>query len=359
GSEIHKNIFVETTLTYALTYISRLQDQHSCQSLSSSRLIILADNDYYSQTAPSTGTTTTTGQPGRFSKFTVPLSGANKTGLGSSAALVTALTASLLSHYLPLSLFDVSSPSGRRTLHNLAQVAHCAAQGKVGSGFDVAAAVYGSCLYRRFSPELLSQLPEAGSPGFSDKLASLVDDQQWDVDIQTNALSLPPGLALRMCDVDCGSQTVGMVKKVLAWRARDAHASHALWDDLQRQNDHLAAVLKDARLSDLPAAIDRVRALIRQMGHQSDVPIEPDSQTQLLDAISALDGVYGGVVPGAGGFDALALLMQDDQETRARVEERLAQWTRDKAPSKVRLLDVKGEMEGVRCENLDIYDGWL
>ncbi|KAG5992268.1 hypothetical protein E4U54_003704, partial [Claviceps lovelessii] len=358
GSEIHKNIFVETTLTYALTYISRLQDQHSCQSLSSSRLIILADNDYYSQTAPSTGTTTT-GRPGRFSEFTVPLSGANKTGLGSSAALVTALTASLLSHYLPLSLFDVSSPSGRRTLHNLAQVAHCAAQGKVGSGFDVAAAVYGSCLYRRFSPELLGQLPEAGSPGFSDKLASLVDDQQWDVDIQTHALSLPPGLALRMCDVDCGSQTVGMVKKVLAWRARDAHASHALWADLQRQNDRLAAVLRDARLSDLPAAIDRVRALIRQMGHQSDVPIEPDSQTQLLDAISALDGVYGGVVPGAGGFDALALLMQDDQETRLRVEDRLAQWTRDKAPSKVRLLDVKGEMEGVRYENLDIYDGWL
>ncbi|KAG6008341.1 hypothetical protein E4U21_004545 [Claviceps maximensis] len=358
GSAIHKNLFVETTLSYALSYISRLQNQHSCQSLSSSRLIILADNDYYSQTTPSTSTTGSP-PPGRFSKFTVPLSGAHKTGLGSSAALVTALTASLLSHYLPPSLFDVSSPAGRRTLHNLAQAAHCAAQGKVGSGFDVAAAVYGSCLYRRFSPELLAQLPETGSPGFSDKLASIVDGLDWDVDIQPHALSVPPGVALRMCDVDCGSQTVGMVKKVLAWRARDAHASDALWADLQRQNDHLAAVLKDGRLPDLPAAIDRVRALIREMGQQSDVPIEPAPQTDLLDAITAVDGVYGGVVPGAGGFDALALLMRDDQDTRLRVEDRIAQWSRETPSSKVRLLDVRGEMEGVRRENLDIYNGWL
>ena len=40
-------------------------------------------------------------------------------------------------------------------LHALAQVCHCAAQGKVGSGFDVSAAVYGSHRYCRFSPALL------------------------------------------------------------------------------------------------------------------------------------------------------------------------------------------------------------
>ncbi|KAG6259831.1 hypothetical protein E4U49_005582 [Claviceps purpurea] len=362
GPTIHKNPFVETTLSYALTYISRLQNQHSCSSLSSSRLIILADNDYYSQTTSSTTTTTTTTtqEPptGRFFKFAVPLSGANKTGLGSSAALVTALTASLLSHYLPLSVFDVTSPSGHRTLHNLAQAAHCAAQGKVGSGFDVAAAVYGSCLYRRFSPELLNQLPEAGSPGFSDQLASVVDGLQWDVDIQTDALSVPPGLVLRMCDVDCGSQTVGMVKKVLSWRSHDSSTADALWMDLQHRNELLAVCLKEGRLMDLPDAIGQVRCLIRDMGTRSEVPIEPESQTELLDALSAVEGVYGGVVPGAGGFDALVLLMRDDEETCRRVEERLVRWSGEGA-SKVRLLGVRGEMEGVRCESLDIYDGWL
>ncbi|KAK2591983.1 phosphomevalonate kinase [Conoideocrella luteorostrata] len=354
GSAIHKNPFVETTLSYALTYISRLQYQHSCRSLSSARLIILADNDYYSQSTPSSG------RPGsgRFAKFTVPLSGANKTGLGSSAALVTSLTASLLSHYLPVTLFDVASPSGQRTLHNLAQAAHCAAQGKVGSGFDVAAAVFGSCLYKRFSPELLTQIPETGAPGFSERLASVVDGLQWDVQVQMEGLRVPSGLALRMCDVDCGSQTVGMVKKVLAWKSQDVDLSGKLWDELQQRNEELAAKLRDGAVNELPAAIQAVRKLVREMGRLSDVPIEPESQTKLLDAVSEVDGVYGGVVPGAGGFDALALVMRDDEDTKKRLEESIAQWSLEK-DSKVRLLDVKGEMEGVRCESLDVYDGWL
>lgn len=32
----------------------------------------------------------------------------------------------------------------RRVVHNLAQLVHANAQGKIGSGFDVAAAVYGA-----------------------------------------------------------------------------------------------------------------------------------------------------------------------------------------------------------------------
>ncbi|KAK9435216.1 phosphomevalonate kinase [Metarhizium brunneum] len=352
-SVICKNPFVETTLSYVLTYIHRLMSRVSSDhSLRPARLIVLADNDYYSQSTPRSG------EPGRFAKFTVPLGGANKTGLGSSAALVTALTAALLSHYLPWRLLDITSAPGKRRLHNLAQAAHCAAQGKVGSGFDVAAAVYGSCLYRRFSPGVLGQLPEAGSPGFAEKLVSVVDGVAWDVEVLTEGLRLPKGLALRMCDVDCGSQTVGMVKRVLAWRGRDADVSSRLWDELQARNEDLAAKLRDGNVADIPTAVGKVREFIREMGKLSDVPIEPESQTELLDALGALEGVYGGVVPGAGGFDALALLMKDDEETKRRVEERVAEWSREK-DSKVRLLDVKGEMEGVRCENLDVYSGWI
>ncbi|CAK9208385.1 unnamed protein product [Sphagnum troendelagicum] len=37
----------------------------------------------------------------------------------------------------------------------VSQAAHCAAQGKVGSGFDVSSAVFGSQRYVRFSPSVL------------------------------------------------------------------------------------------------------------------------------------------------------------------------------------------------------------
>lgn len=287
----------------------------------------------------------------------MPITGAHKTGLGSSAALVTSLTASLLTHYLPSEVFDVQSPAGKKILHNLAQAAHCAAQGKIGSGFDVAAAVYGSSLYRRFSPETLGSVPEPGAPGFGDKLVEVVGSD-WDVEVQKEGLAIPDGIGLRMADVDCGSESVGMAKKVLSWKAADPDRAVPLWTDLQRRNETLAQSLRDGKVDELPAKLNSVRELIREMGQLSDVPIEPESQTELLDAASGVDGVYGGVVPGAGGYDAVVLVMKNDEATLKRVEEFLAGWSKEKQTN-VKLLPVEGEMEGIRKETLDLYDGWL
>lgn len=87
-----------------------------------------------------------------------------KTGLGSSAAMTTAVVAALL-HYLgvvSLSSFSEDQSHGRKDdsdldiVHVIGQTAHCIAQGKVGSGFDVSSAVFGSQRYVRFSPEVLS-----------------------------------------------------------------------------------------------------------------------------------------------------------------------------------------------------------
>jgi phosphomevalonate kinase len=353
GDQINPNPFVETTLSYALTYIDRVAGHRPSHSLASARLIILADNDYYSHSESDTT------RSGRFAKFPVTLGNANKTGLGSSAALVTSLTASLLVHYLPEDLFSIDSDKGKRTLHNLAQAAHCAAQGKVGSGFDVATAVYGSCRYRRFSPATLNKIPEPGAAGFADALVKLVDgESEWDVEVLKDAVTMPKGAVLRMCDVDCGSKTVGMVKKVLAWKASNPDESKTLWDELQKRNEQLIATLNAGDVAKLPEKITAVREKIREMGIASDVPIEPESQTELLDALSTVEGVYGGVVPGAGGYDALALLMKDDEETKQRVEVFLEKWATEKG-TKVKLLGVKGEMEGVRSESLDVYAGWV
>ncbi|KAK4454461.1 ribosomal protein S5 domain 2-type protein [Podospora aff. communis PSN243] len=379
GSHLTANPFVETTLNFALTFIARTSKHRPSHAVKSARLTILADNDYYSQPSSSpppapksnnSSPSSTTTPPAstlnalttsRFARFPVPLSGAHKTGLGSSAALVTALTAALLSHYLPPTLFDLTSSQGNKTLHNLAQAAHCAAQGKVGSGFDVAAAVYGSSLYRRFSPSVLSSLPEAGAPGFAPALEKVVNDEDgtiWDTEIRKDAVSLPDGMAVRMCDVDCGSQTVGMVKSVLAWRAKEEKSAGELWGELQGRNEHLAEVLRGGRTEEVRRAVKGVRELVRKMGRESGVPIEPESQTELLDALEGVEGVYGGVVPGAGGYDALALLVRDDKETERRVEEFVEAWSREKG-SRVRLLPVRGEMEGARREDLGIYEGWI
>lgn len=91
----------------------------------------------------------------------------HKTGLGSSAALITSLVSALLLHLgiIPQDSFASeggleSASEGRKLAHNVSQYIHCLAQGKVGSGFDVSSAVFGSQLYTRFDPMVIQPLME-------------------------------------------------------------------------------------------------------------------------------------------------------------------------------------------------------
>jgi len=95
--------------------------------------------------------------------------------------MVTSLTSTLLLHLLdssptggagaPASAEAAGAAAGRPALpdhgtllllHNLAQYVHSLAQGKVGSGFDVSAALWGSQVYRRFAVECLAGLLDGG-----------------------------------------------------------------------------------------------------------------------------------------------------------------------------------------------------
>lgn len=262
----------------------------------------------------------------------------------------------------------MDTEKGQMILHNLAQASHSYAQGKVGSGFDIASAVFGSCLYKRFSPSLLSNLPQPGSPGFATQLRSLVEGPSWDTEIKKAAIKMPKGLRLVMCDVDCGSETPGMVKKVLAWRADKPDEANAIWNDLQKGNEALAAELTRLATDDSSADFSKYdtlrniiaqnRALIRAMGEKSGVPIEPPQQTRLLDYCSKLDGVVGGVVPGAGGFDAIVLLVEDKDDVVQALKSSLAQYKDPEATGKVGVIGVREEMVGVRVEDLSLYKGW-
>ncbi|KNG81013.1 phosphomevalonate kinase [Aspergillus nomiae NRRL 13137] len=368
-NEGRTNPFVETSLNYALTYISYVADSKDFGSLS---VTILADTDYYSETAFSRASES----PGRFVNFGVPLHEAHKTGLGSSAALVTALVSSLVIHR---TLQPDDLGAARDKLHNLAQAAHCAAQGKVGSGFDVAAAIYGSCLYRRFSPSILESVGDAGSPGFEERLFAVVEDADpknpWDTECLDFGMRLPRGMQMVLCDVECGSNSPSMVKKVLEWRKQNQQEADLLWAALQSNNERLCLQLKQLAQSpdqesledfnDVRNLIQRSRNHLRSMTRKAGVPIEPRVQTELLDAVSAIDGVIGGVVPGAGGYDAIAVLIRDDQEVLRKLNELFENWeskVEDDFGGKigtVRLLGVRHGSDGVKNELLDQYAGWL
>ncbi|KAL4912407.1 ribosomal protein S5 domain 2-type protein [Aspergillus aurantiobrunneus] len=360
------NPFVETSLNYALTYISYVADSKDFGSLS---ITILADNDYYSETGFSKAAE---GNAGEFVNFGVPLHEAHKTGLGSSAALVTSLVSALVIHRT-MQPDDIGA--ARDKLHNLAQAAHCAAQGKVGSGFDVAAAVYGSCLYRRFSPSILESIGDVGSPGFDERLFKVVEDADpehpWDTECLDFGMTLPRGMQMVLCDVECGSQTPSMVKKVLEWRKQNKQEADLLWNALQSNNERLCLEFKqlsqnpEKGFDDVRSLIQRSRNHIRGMTSKTGVPIEPKVQTELLDAISEVEGVVGGVVPGAGGYDALAVLIRDEAEVINQLKQLFENWeskVEDDFGGKVghvRLLGVRHGSLGLENESLEKYGVWL
>ncbi|KAJ9639139.1 phosphomevalonate kinase [Exophiala oligosperma] len=376
ASSTTTNKFVETTLRYVLTYVSSRGRQHV--TTNDIKITVLADDDYYSQSSAASKSSTTT----PFTSFGVKLRNAHKTGLGSSAALVTSLVAALLAFYLEENGGDdAASLPPQKVIHNLAQAAHCAAQGKVGSGFDVAAAVYGSCLYRRFTPAILEAVGEPSSPGFRDRLRLCVDDlelnHKWDVEVAGHAIKIPDGLILVMCDVDCGSETPGMVRKVLQWRKEKAEEAGLLWNAIQQGSDDLCQELR--RLSEVDGVVAQaeedgpfkglgdilltVRSLVREMSAKSEVPVEPPVITELLDYCTSLPGVVGGVAPGAGGYDAVALLIKSDVDVVRGLREKLDGWKgQDDSGATighVRLLGVKQAKEGMRREDVGQYAEWV
>ncbi|CAN6313384.1 unnamed protein product [Urochloa humidicola] len=273
-----------------------------------------------------------------------------KTGLGSSAAMTTSVVAALL-HYL--GAVDLSCPgqssSGSATgrdldlVHAIAQSAHCIAQGKIGSGFDVSAAVYGSQRYIRFSPEILSSAQATGGTCLPDVVSDIVT-RRWDH--ENTQFSMPPLMTLLLGEPGTGgTSTPSMVGSVKRWQKSDPEKSKDTWSKLGIANSALENQLRilkklsedhqeayesvvrscshlaygkwaevatnqhqEAIVRSLLAARDaslEIRLHMRQMGIAAGVPIEPESQTQLLDATMNMEGVLLAGVPGAGGFDAV------------------------------------------------------
>jgi len=223
---------------------------------SSLKFQLQADNEFYSQRAhlESLGLPINLASLSSLPKFLpCPLSAGegsdvvvNKTGLGSSAALVTSLVGATAAFFHrgiyynqneSTSTIDafLSSAEFRITIHNAAQIAHGLAQGKVGSGFDVSSATFGSILFTRIPPDVLGAFMEDALVSVCSKSATVdsfaaFSTKLAQVSAQTSStttslwkftatpLVLPRGVSIMLADVVGGSETPSMVRKVLSWR---------------------------------------------------------------------------------------------------------------------------------------------
>lgn len=403
-----KNKFVHLALQHTLSLISAIKGVSTVQKLLKSGLdiAIVGDNDFYSQRAKLADL----GHPRTLKSLSLldpllltglKLSDVHKTGLGSSAALITSLVSALLLHFQAIEseAFDNVDNKDRRLAHNLAQYVHCLAQGKIGSGFDVAAAVFGSHLYSRFDPAVLQPLMAEETPSSHFLLSALKPSSAWNY--KTERFQLPPLTRIMLADVDAGSDTPSLVGKVLKWRKDKDEEAKALWTALDQLNQSFAQTLMHiSKLHDDDPATyteavkyisslqslqwmanpwspeeeipiisafweahelsQTIRAKMREMGILAGVPIEPEEQTKLLDACVKQAGVIGGGVPGAGGYDAIWVLVCDpvdctpDQHPWERIEHT---WSQYKDMDVSPLSCTESTAKGIRLETIDGVKG--
>jgi len=199
--------------------------------------------------------------------------GGAKLGLGSSAAAATVAVGAVLE------AAGVSVGENLDLVFSLAAAAHRAAQGGVGSGADVAAAVHGGVV--QFVH------PREGTP-------------------VTRGLPPLPGVELVVFSTGAASSTVDRVRAVLAFAARDPARHATLVGALAEAASRLRAALGAGDVAELVEAVRAAGAGMHALGLAADVPIV----TPALAAAAAHAAELGGAAKpsGAGGGDVGAAL---------------------------------------------------
>ncbi len=193
--------------------------------------------------------------------------GNRKLGLGSSAAVAVAAAGATFE------AAGLSTVNRQQRIFNVADAAHRAAQAGLGSGADVAAAVYGGFI--KFARP-------AGGPPSIESLQS-------------------PRIHLVVFWTGQAATTPGMVEAVRAFGVRSPLAYRALIDSMRAAADRFVSELRAGQSTGAVAAAGKYGRLMGDLGRAAGVPIV----TPAFDEAAELARTLGGEVKpsGAGGGD--------------------------------------------------------
>ncbi len=194
--------------------------------------------------------------------------GETKLGLGSSAAVVTALSAALQDALVYWNLQDAAPASLSEAL-----AAHRQVQQGAGSGVDVAASLAGGVL--RY--QLVDGRPEG------------------------RGLHLPPGIGFRAVWTGAPASTRHLVDGVRAWRATDPEPFAALMAEMSTLAHEAVEACESGSAADFLAAVSNYHAAMDRLGQQAGLPIVTEPHRTLAGVAAAAGVAYK--PSGAGGGD--------------------------------------------------------
>jgi phosphomevalonate kinase len=241
--------------------------------------------------------------------------GQSKAGFGTSSASTVAIVAALLAFHG----FGIDSGEDRQLVNKIAQYTHYLVQGKVGSGFDISCACFGSHFFIRANPNIIS--------GSRDVVEAV--SKRWDNSYEK--APWPQFFSSLMAFTGRSASTVDSVKKTNLFR-QASPKNEADYQEFINENDVVnrklyllwknVAAFKTAdeagsKLRELKAALKQSWRQRKEMGKMTGVEIESDADTALLEECEQ-NGALFATMPGAGGGDSIFAVCTSS-ENRARL----------------------------------------
>jgi phosphomevalonate kinase len=236
-----------------------------------------------------------------------------KIGFGSSAAAVVATVAAILRFHGE----EIESLKAKEKIYKIATIAHYLAQGKLGSGFDVAASVYGGVfVYKRFDARWLTEQLAQG------KSFQHIVKSEWP-GFYVEPLNWPRGLKLLVGWTKQAASTSAMVKQLNERRQNRKEAYDRILSEIADTVGMLIDAWKDSNKDEILRHIKKNKALLSELTEQSGVSIETPELRRLGEIAEHFGGA--GKPSGAGGGDCgIALCFDRDSCEKIKEEWRRA-----------------------------------
>ncbi len=226
-----------------------------------------------------------------------------KIGFGSSAAVVVACIAAILDFH--------DYKAKKEEIYKLSTIAHYYAQGKVGSGFDVAASTYGGLfVYSHFDPDLLTAKLESGT------LLSTIIKERWP-GLVIEELRIPEKFHLLVGWTKTSASTTAMIKQMNEFKKNHRSEYDEHFNNIALTAKRAIDAFKKKRYQEFQKTLIENEKLLAVLGKESGVDIETNDLKKLSD-IAAMEG-GAGKLSGAGGGDC-GIAVCFDAETEERIK---------------------------------------
>jgi phosphomevalonate kinase len=252
-----------------------------------------------------------------------------KVGFGSSAAAVVAIIGAVLKIHEVISFTEEE----KGVIFKLGVIAHYFGQGKLGSGFDVAASTFGGVLvYKRFDPEWLQQ-------ELNNKSLLEVINQTWPI-LEYWNLKLPDNLELMIGFTGTSASTRKLVKQMKIFKQEDPVGFRRIIDDIKKVTQNLIKAIQNEDQIEIIKLMNENRLLLEELSIACSCHLEIEEHR----IMSKIAGKYGGVAKfsGAGGGDCSIGVCFHDEIKNVVVNE----WKQ----REIMPIDIAVSEEGVKIE---------